>query len=102
MQIDFVLVHHSLTLFFLLSSLYGRSDDIAKNADIAEQHKRGWRDTAYLLLEFPESSTAATRISQFSIVVIMFSILSFMLESCPGTSHNLKTAQYKDVGTLTD
>ena len=45
--------------------------------------QRGWKDSTYLLLEFPETSTAARRISQFSIVVIMFSILAFMLESVP-------------------
>ena len=48
-----------------------------------KKSQRGWKDSLYLLLEFPETSLAAKRISQFSIVVIMLSIFSFCAESCP-------------------
>jgi len=65
------------------ASVYGRSEGVGEACGIAEQHKRGWKDHAYLLLEFPESGVWAQRISTFSIIVIMLSILSFMLESVP-------------------
>jgi potassium voltage-gated channel Shab-related subfamily B protein 1 len=65
------------------ASLYGRSDIVGQNAEIAERGQRGWKDKVYLLLEFPETSKAAHRISQFSILVIMLSIVSFLLESVP-------------------
>jgi hypothetical protein len=62
------------------ASMYGR-DGTKHGCEVAEKHERGWKDGVYLMLEVPESSKAAKRLSHLSILIILSSVVVFILES---------------------